>query len=162
MKYIIITLLSIGLLAGCSTSNETKNIDTTKQNEINKESNTDGLSIVDAGVTQEDESTDTARTEVNETVKEIATQASYEELNVNDPPVDKVVKITGTVESVMDEGGALDSFIISQEEDGEKCLYQVMNMSYLTLTKGDKVSAYGPVQEGEETPMITGVLVERE
>ncbi|PAY12886.1 hypothetical protein [Bacillus sp. 7705b] len=162
MKYIIITLISIGLLAGCSTSNETKNIDTTKQNEINKESNTDGLSIVDAGVTQEDESTDTARTEVNETVKEIATQASYEELNVNDPPVDKVVKITDTVESVMDEGGALDSFIISQEEDGENCLYQVMNMSYLTLTKGDKVSAYGPVQEGEETPVITGVLVERE
>ncbi|MCY8981105.1 putative periplasmic lipoprotein [Bacillus halotolerans] len=61
MKYIIITLISIGLLAGCSTSNETKNNDTTKQNEINKESNTDGLSIVDAGVTQEDESTDTAR-----------------------------------------------------------------------------------------------------
>ncbi|MEC0278815.1 hypothetical protein [Bacillus halotolerans] len=158
MKYIIITLISIGLLAGCSTSNETKNNDTAKQNEINKESNTDGLSIDDAGVTQEDESTDTARTEVNETVKEIATQASYEELNVNDPPVDKVVKITGTVESVTDK----DSFIISQEEDGEKCLYLVMNMSYLTLTKGDKVSAYGPVQEGEETPVITGVLVERE
>ncbi|PSA98341.1 hypothetical protein [Bacillus halotolerans] len=116
------------------------------------------MSIDDAGVTQEDESTDTARTEVNETVKEIATQASYEELNVNDPPVDKVVKITGTVESVTDK----DSFIISQEEDGEKCLYLVMNMSYLTLTKGDKVSAYGPVQEGEETPVITGVLVERE
>lgn len=56
----------------------------------------------------------------------------------------------------------MDSFIISQEEDGEKCLYLVMNMSYLTLTKGDKVSAYGPVQEGEETPVITGVLVERE
>lgn len=120
------------------------------------------MSIVDAGVTQEDESTDTARTEVNETVKEIATQASYEELNVNDPPVDKVVKIAGTVESVTGEGGALHSFIISQEEDGEKCLYLVMNMSYLTITKGDKVSAYGPVQEGEETPVITGVLVERE
>ncbi|MCV0024505.1 hypothetical protein [Bacillus sp. XT-2] len=115
-------MISIGLLAGCSTSNETKKIDTAKQNEINKESNTDGLSIVDAGVTQEDESTDTAQAEVNETVKEIATQASYEGLNVNDPPVDKVVKITGTVENVTDEGGALDSFIISQGEDGEKCI----------------------------------------
>lgn len=41
-------------------------------------------------------------------------------------------------------------------------MYQVMNMSYLTLTKGDKLSAYGPMQEGEETPVITGVLVERE
>lgn len=37
MKYIIITLISIGLLAGCSTSNETKNNDTAKQNEINKD-----------------------------------------------------------------------------------------------------------------------------
>lgn len=32
------------------------------------------------------------------------------------------MKITGTVENVTDEGGALDSFIISQEEDGEKCI----------------------------------------
>lgn len=41
-------------------------------------------------------------------------------------------------------------------------MYLVMNMSYLTLTKCDKISAYGSVQEGEDTPVITGVLVERE
>ncbi|MCY7961347.1 hypothetical protein MOC45_17865 [Bacillus spizizenii] len=165
MKYIIITLIAFGLLAGCSGNKTTKEQEATEQNKETESTETDGLSIDDAGVNQEEESTDTSQAEINESVKAQATQATYEELNVDSPPVDKVVKVTGEVVGVTGEGSTLDSVLISQEEDGENRLYQVMNMSYLTLTKGDKVTAYGPVEQGEGavgTPMITATIIERD
>ncbi|MCC2526772.1 hypothetical protein LKL24_04940 [Bacillus halotolerans] len=165
MKYIIITLIAFGLLAGCSSNKTTKEQEANEQNKETEAKETDGLSIDDAGVNQEDESTDTSQDEVNESVKAQATQAAYEELNVDNPPVDKVVKVNGEVVGVTGEGGMMDSVLISQEENGENRLYQVMNMSYLTLTKGDKVTAYGPVEQGEGTvgtPMITATIIERD
>ncbi|RBZ02106.1 hypothetical protein DSD26_00055 [Bacillus velezensis] len=160
MRCIILFIVIIGVLSGCSSNDTSKEKDTSKTEE-----STTGATDTSTSEETNTTSNETSQAEKNEAIKEEAVAATYSELNVDNPPVDKLVKVTGEVVGVTGEGGTLDSVLISQEEDGENCLYQVMNMSYLTLAKDDKVTAYGTVQDGKGTvgtPIITATIIERD
>jgi hypothetical protein len=140
MKKWLLMVAAVGLLSACSSEEAT----VTKEELI--------AALAEEEPTQE---------ELNAALKEEAEPAVFNELNVNEPPVDKRVTATGEVSAVTDPG-LFGQFTLATEEDGGAGMYTIMNISNTEVQDGMTVTIYGIVTEKADdgTTVINAMIIE--
>ncbi|WEY80394.1 hypothetical protein P5667_15630 [Bacillus velezensis] len=155
MKYIILLLVVIGLLSACSSKDTESSKEASNDNKV-KETTVSGQSDTEA----DDEEAE----KLHKKIKKESTKADFVELNVDNPPYGKKVKVEGEITNVTNEGALGGELYVSQKEGKGFGMYAVYNLTTDEYKVGDKITAYGTVESEKGTaggPKITATLIEK-
>ena len=153
MKYIILLLVVVGLLSACSS----------KDTESSKEASND-TKVKETTVSEQSDTDDEEAEKLHKKIKKESTKADFVELNVDNPPYGKKVKVEGEITNVTNDGALGGELYVSQKEGKGYGMYAVYNLTTDEYKVGDKITAYGTVESEKGTaggPKITATLIEK-